>query len=212
MELTVQDETTGQETGPYNEQDLQILEGKEQDQAGQEPQEELIGGKFKTADDLLQAYKELETKLGQRGNDTDTQDEEATPEAQEEKVEVASLGEEQEQTIIESIGGQNNFTNVQDWAEKSLDQEELNAYNREVNSGDYFRARNALQSMYFAYTENAGKEPNLIGGKTTAATTDIYRSVQEVEAAMNDPRYLNDTAYTRDVEEKIGRSDVLTPR
>ena len=29
---------------------------------------------------------------------------------------------------------------------------------------------------------------------------------------MNDPRYLNDTAYTRDVEEKMGRSDVLTPR
>ena len=29
---------------------------------------------------------------------------------------------------------------------------------------------------------------------------------------MNDNRYLKDDAYTRDVEEKLARSDVLIPR
>jgi hypothetical protein len=28
---------------------------------------------------------------------------------------------------------------------------------------------------------------------------------------MNDPRYLQDTAYTQDVQEKLYRSDVLGP-
>ena len=66
--------------------------------------------------------------------------------------------------------------------------------------------------MYFAMQQQEGTEPSLLDGRLSGQSTDIYRSVQEVEAAMNDPRYLHDTAYTRDVEEKIGRSDVLTPR
>ena len=56
-----------------------------------------------------------------------------------------------------------------------------------------------------------GSEPDLLGGQL-GRSGDVFRSVQEVEAAMNDPRYLNDTAYTQDVEDKISRSDVLTPR
>ena len=66
--------------------------------------------------------------------------------------------------------------------------------------------------MAFAYTENNGSEPDLIGGKLTGRTTDVYRSNQEVIEAMNDERYLKDDAYTRDVEEKLARSDVLMPR
>ena len=57
-----------------------------------------------------------------------------------------------------------------------------------------------------------GTEPDLIGGKLSANTTDVFRSAQEVEVAMNDPRYLVDPAYTNDVQEKVYRSDVLSPR
>ena len=99
-----------------------------------------------------------------------------------------------------------------DWAKDNLDQDEIKAYNQEVNSGDFTRARNALQSMYFAMQQSQGQEPELISGRLSNNSTDVYRSVQEVEAAMNDPRYLHDTAYTRDVEEKVSRSNVLTPR
>ena len=66
--------------------------------------------------------------------------------------------------------------------------------------------------MYFAMQQQEGYEPSLIDGRLSNRSTDVYRSVQEVEAAMNDPRYLNDTAYTKDVEDKVSRSNVLTPR
>jgi hypothetical protein len=205
MEI-IADGFLAQETGPYNEQDLQTLQEAEQ----QEQQEELIAGKFKTPDELLKAYQELEKKLGNRGYETtDTEEVEKTPEDQ---VEVASLSEEEETVIMDSIGGQENFQAVQEWARGNLNAEELEAYNREVNSGDYYRARNALQSLFFAYQDTEGYEPQLMGGKISANSSDVFRSSQEVMAAMNDPRYLQDPAYTQDVQEKLIRSEVLGPR
>ena len=207
MEIVADGVLSQQETGPYSEQDLQALQESEQ----QEQQEELIGGKFRSADDLLQAYQELEKKLGNRAGYE--QPEEGEDEAtEEEAAEPVVLSQEEESVIMDSIGGQENFEAVQGWARDSLSKDELEAYNREVNSGDYYRARNALQSLYFAYQENNGFEPDLIGGKLSGNSTDVFRSTQEVMAAMNDPRYLQDTAYTQDVQEKLYRSDVLGPR
>jgi len=209
MEVNVQE----QETSSFNEQDQQVIDGKEPQQEGQ--QEELIGGKFKTADELLNAYQELEKKLGGNSNtgyETKTEENEESEELQTEEPQSVQLSDEQETTIVDSIGGQDNFKSAQDWAQKNLDQEELNAYNREVNSGDYFRARNALQSVYFAFRENSGVEPELVSGRLSNNSTDVYRSTAEVESAMNDPRYLHDAAYTKDVEDKMSRSDILSPR
>jgi hypothetical protein len=197
-----------QETGPYNEQDLQALQEAEQ-QEQQQAQDELIGGKFKSPDDLLKAYQELEKKLGNRSGYDEAQDEQ---DAEEQDQEPVVLSQEEESTIMDSIGGQETFESVQSWARENLDGAELEAYNREVNSGDYYRARNALQSLYYAFQENSGYEPDLIGGKLSGNSSDVFRSSQEVMAAMNDPRYLQDPAYTQDIQDKLLRSDVLGPR
>ena len=206
-----------EETQPFNEADQAILEGREPQEEGSE---ELIGGKFKSADDLLQAYQELEKKLGNQDQDEEVpQDTQYESEDQDVEagdiiggVEQVPLSEAEESQIIETIGGEEGLDVMADWAKDNLDQEEIKAYNQEVNSGDFTRARNALQSMYFAMQQSQGQEPELISGRLSSNSTDVYRSVQEVEAAMNDPRYLHDTAYTKDVEEKVSRSNVLTPR
>ena len=209
MEIVADGVLSQQETGPYSEQDVQALQESEQ----QEQQEELIGGKFRSADDLLQAYQELEKKLGSRSGyeKAEEQSEEETVE-EDQEPETPVLSQEEEATIMESIGGKEAFSAVQEWARENLDQAELDAYNREVNSGDYYRARNALQSLQYAYQDNVGSEPALIGGKLSGNSSDVFRSTQEVMAAMNDPRYLQDTAYTQDVQDKLIRSDVLGPR
>lgn len=204
----IADNFLGQQTGPYSEQDLQILEESEKQEQAQE-QQDLIAGKFKSTDDLLKAYQELEKKLGSRGYEA-ADEPEVEDEATEQEVPV--LSQEDEQVILDSIGGQENFAAVQSWAKDNLNQEELEAYNREVNSGDYYRARNALQSLYYAYQDSNGYEPNLIGGKLSGNSSDVFRSSQEVMAAMSDPRYLQDPAYTQDVQDKLLRSEVLGPR
>ena len=217
MELNTDGAGT-QETGPYNEADLEILkEGSEEQPQEQQQQEELIGGKFKTAEDLLEAYQSLEKKLGDRAGYQRSEEEskEGAEETEAKGEDVDGGGpitQEEEAAILESVGGKDAFTKIQEWAKGALNQDELTVYNREVASGDYFRARNALQSMAFAYTENNGSEPELMGGKLTGRSTDVFRSNQEVIEAMSDPRYLKDSAYTQDIEEKLGRSDVLTPR
>ena len=203
----VADNFLSQETGPYSEQDLQALQEAEVAEQRQ-AQEELIGGKFKSPDDLLKAYQALEKKLGSR----EPLEEQSSVDDTEQDQEPVVLSQEEESTIMESIGGQESFESVQTWARENLDAGELEAYNREVNSGDYYRARNALQSLYFAFKENAGYEPDLIGGKLSGSSSDVFRSSQEVMAAMNDPRYLQDPAYTQDVQDKLLRSDVLGPR
>jgi len=185
----------------------------------QEVNEELIGGKFKSADDLLEAYESLQKKMGERSQEKETpQDTEYESEDQDVEagdiiggIEQQPLSEQEEGVILESIGGDEGLDAMADWAQNHLDQDEIQAYNQEVNSGDFTRARNALQSMFFAMQQAQGQEPELMGGKISANSGDVYRSVQEVEAAMNDPRYLHDTAYTRDVEEKVSRSNVLAP-
>lgn len=204
----IADNFLGQQTGPYSEQDLQILNEAEQQEQTQE-QQDLIAGKFKSTDDLLKAYQELEKKLGSRGYEA-ADEPEVEDEATEQEVPV--LSQEDEQVILDSIGGQENFAAVQSWAKDNLNQDELEAYNREVNSGDYYRARNALQSLYYAYQDNNGYEPDLIGGKLSGNSSDVFRSSQEVMAAMSDPRYLQDPAYTQDVQDKLIRSEVLGPR
>lgn len=204
----VADGVLSQETGPYNEQDLQTLEAENQQQQEQQPDEDLIGGKFRSPDELLKAYQELEKKLGSG----EQVEEESAEETDEQDQEAQALSDEQEQTIVESIGGSENFEGAQQWARENLDEAELEAYNREVNSGDYYRARNALQSLYYAYAENSGSEPQLLGGKLSANSNDVFRSTSEVMNAMNDPRYLKDSAYTQDVQDKLVRSDVLGPR
>jgi len=165
----IADNFLSQETGPYSEQDLQALQEAEQ----QEQQEELIGGKFKSPDDLLKAYQELEKKLSNRTGYEKTEEQSEVEEDQTAEEPVI-LSQEEEATILESIGGEENFSAVQQWAKENLEAGELEAYNREVNSGDYYRARNALQSLYYAFQENSGYEPELIGGKLSASSLPPY--------------------------------------
>ena len=217
MEINTTGGAFPEETPAFNEQDQAILEGKET----QEPTEELIGGKFKTADDLLEAYQELQKKMGENSQEKAEEVPEDTKyESPDDPVkagdviggvEQVPLSDREESVILESIGGEEGLDAMAGWAQNNLDQDEILAYNKEVNSGDYTRARNALQSMYFAMQQQQGREPELMGGKISSNAADVYRSVQEVGSAMNDPRYLHDTAYTKDVEEKVSRSDVLAP-
>ena len=73
---------TPTETQPDNlsqeEQDsLRVAEGLESGDNNPAPQENLLAGKYKTAEDLEKAYKELESKLGQKQDETKTDE---TPE------------------------------------------------------------------------------------------------------------------------------------
>ena len=230
MEVTVQGGGQG-ETGPYSEEDQILLDQDAQDQAEELGEQEEATQSY---EEYAGEFADIAPQLDQMGYEIHEEHpgegwEEVSPEEleairrgepyedQQEEVDDPNyvpdvpLSDGDQEAVVDTIGGIENLDAVRDWAVHTLDQDELTAYKREVNSGDFTRARNAVQSMFFAWQNAMGQEPDLLGG-SLGRSGDVFRSVQEVEAAMNDPRYLNDTAYTQDVEDKISRSDVLTPR
>ena len=111
-------------------------------------------------------------------------------------------------TVMAVAGGEDGYKELTDWARDNMASNELEVYNSMV-SGGTDNAKMAVEWM-MSKRETAGDvEPNLLSGKAQSASKDEFRSTAQVVSAMKDPRYGKDSAYTKDVEEKLGRSSVF---
>ena len=104
------------------------------------------------------------------------------------------------------VGGEENYSNMIDWAQKSLNKEEVDMFDQVMQRGDPLSAFFAVRALAFAYNDAVGYDGNVVQGKAPKQNTDQYRSQAEVLEAMSDPRYENDPAYRQDVMEKLQRS------
>ena len=104
------------------------------------------------------------------------------------------------------VGGQENYTNMIDWAQKSLNETEVNMFDAVMAKGDPLAAFFAVRSLAYAYNDAVGYDGNMVQGKAPRQSNDQFRSQQEVVRAMADPRYEEDPAYRMDVMEKLERS------
>ena len=105
-------------------------------------------------------------------------------------------------------GGTDGYKDLTQWASENVQEAELKLYNQMVETGTD-NAKMAVEWLMSKREGTEGVEPNLLSGKSKGAPKDEYRSTAEVVAAMKDTRYGKDTAYTKDVEEKLGRSSVF---
>ena len=104
------------------------------------------------------------------------------------------------------VGGQENYTNMIDWAQKTLNETEVNMFDAVMAKGDPLAAFFAVRSLAYAYNDAVGYDGNVVQGKAPKQNTDQFRSQQELIAAMSDSRYENDPAYRQDVMDKLTRS------
>ena len=104
------------------------------------------------------------------------------------------------------VGGEANYANMIDWAQKSLNEQEVKMFDAVMERGDPLAAFFAVRSLAYAYNDAVGYDGNMVQGKAPRQSNDQFRSQQEVVAAMGDPRYENDPAYRRDIMEKLDRS------
>ena len=104
------------------------------------------------------------------------------------------------------VGGDKNYTNMIDWAQKSLNEQEVKMFDAVMERGDPLSAFFAVRSLAFAYNDAIGYDGNMVQGKAPRQSNDQFRSQQEVVRAMADPRYEEDPAYRRDVMDKLERS------
>ena len=114
---------------------------------------------------------------------------------------------EQEITQLKGIvGGDANYTNMLNWAQKSLNEQEGKMFDAVMQRGDPLSAFFAVRSLAYAYNDAVGYDGTMVQGKAPKTNNDQFRSQAEVIKAMGDPRYENDPAYRKDIMDKLGRS------
>lgn len=108
------------------------------------------------------------------------------------------------------VGGQEQYTNMLQWASQNCTPDMIQAYDAVMQKGDPASCFFAVQAMAFRMAEMEGWQPDdFLSGNSPVQTADVFRSQQEVVQAMSDPRYDNDPAYRQDVMNKLERSNDL---
>jgi hypothetical protein len=110
--------------------------------------------------------------------------------------------------LREIAGGDNEYSSMMRWAADNLSQQEIDRYDAVMGNGDKNAMTFAVEALFSRYQDAVGVEGQLLTGKPTATTKDVFRSQAEVVRAMSDPRYDNDPAYRQDVFAKLERSNL----
>ena len=252
---------------PQNVTTVDNLTAEEQDSLAvgeqlSEQQDQLLAGKYKNAQELEKAYIELQGKLGESKEDTETttakeepeekptlsegatlitsaseeyfandnklSDEtlakfssmssqdlikaymevQSSPEFQQQQAAPAEISEAQVNQIKNAAGGDAAYSNIINWSKANLPKEQLSAFDNVVDTGNVQAINLAVAGLKAQYDNANGVEGRMVTGKAPTNSGDVFRSQQELVAAMSDPRYDRDSAYRQDVMQKLERSEV----
>lgn len=120
-----------------------------------------------------------------------------------------ALAQDLTQSIYSSVGGEEQYGELMSWASQNLPPNEIDAFNRTVDSGDIATTKLAVQGLQARYRSEVGTEPKLLKGESASSSSGAFQSAAELTAAMRDPRYHSDPAYRRSVAEKLAKSNVF---
>jgi len=255
-----------------NTPETEVLSAEEQDslEVGEKlvaEQEQLLAGKYTSAEELESAYLSLQKKLGQTEEETDYEESDEGYEAEEESDEEVSddapavslineaseeyyandgtlseetierfsemsstdlvnayleiqannpqapqqaveMSEAQVNSVQNAAGGEANYNRVIDWASSNLPDNQIDAFDSVVDSGNPAAIGIAFQGLQRQYDESNGYEGRMLQGKAASSAGATFRSQAELVAAMGDPRYDTDEAYRNDILQRLDQSDI----
>jgi len=122
-----------------------------------------------------------------------------------------ALGAQLGNQVMSQVGGKEDYAAMVDWAKQNYTEDQIQAYDSSVNSGNMNTALLAAKGLMSDYQGSTGKEGTTYGGQSPSGNIsgNTFRSNAEVVAAMRDSRYEGDLAYRQDVLDKLDRSDVF---
>ena len=123
-------------------------------------------------------------------------------------TEPQELTQEQATDLQKSVGGEQKYNTMLQWASQNFDEAEISRYDKVMESGDPDAAYFAVQALASRYNDGVGVEGKMLTGKPAKAQGDNFRSQAEVVRAMSDPRYESDPAYRQDIYDKLERSNL----
>src|SRR5210317_1495639 len=104
--------------------------------------------------------------------------------------------------IHDTVGGEENYSKVIEYAKNNLTEAEQNAFNETLDTGSIEQVKFAVQAIANRAGVSGEQPMQMINGDTNDVSIDVFESVAQVTEAMNDPRYANDPAYRKQVEQK----------
>jgi len=111
--------------------------------------------------------------------------------------------------IHDTVGGEENYSKVIEYAKNNLTEAEQNAFNETLDTGSIEQVKFAVQAIANRAGVSGEQPMQMINGDTNEVSSEIFESVAQVTEAMNDPRYETDPAYRQKVAEKLSRSSVI---
>ena len=202
----------------------------DEQQRGEE--EGLILGKYRTQEDLVEAYRNLQRENERMRNgqppDVELESERDRPdEQQEQEQEEEEENDQAENQLTEEdairirdgmfkqVGGQEKYQALIAWANENITQQQADAYQQALDAGDEQSIMTQLKSFQYDMMMSRGYEPKLTGGRAPTQDVKGFESEAQVVAAMSDPRYSGsnpDHAYIREVERRMAVSKVFMER
>jgi Phage T7 capsid assembly protein len=105
--------------------------------------------------------------------------------------------------VFSMVGGEQNYSEMVQWAASNLDKSEIEAFNKAVTSGDGSMITMAVNGLNARFKGAQG--PKLLQGTTQGAEAG-FASRSELAKAVADPRYNADPEYRRKVTERLQAS------
>jgi hypothetical protein len=119
-----------------------------------------------------------------------------------------AIANQQANEIKQTVGGDESYQEMVDWASKNMTEGEKQAYNKAVNSGDMDTVKLAVNALKGQFERANGIEPKLVSGKAQPTVEQGFESWAQVTEAMADPRYAKDIAYQNEVKNKLANSSL----
>jgi len=119
-----------------------------------------------------------------------------------------AVAEQMSSSIFQTVGGQEAYQGMAEWAGKNFTQAEAEAYNTAMDSGNMETIKLAVQGLQARYVAANGQDPNLVRGGSAPSGAKPFASNAELGRAMDDPRYSTDKAYREGIHARLAVSNL----
>tara|TARA_R100000808_G_scaffold6733_2_gene19784 strand:- start:2656 stop:3462 length:807 start_codon:yes stop_codon:yes gene_type:complete len=120
-----------------------------------------------------------------------------------------AISEKIVEVAYNSVGGEEQYKTLIEWAGNSLPQNEVDAFNRALESENPDDSLFAIKSLNAQYQMANGIAPNLLQGSTGKAGTDAFQSLAQMSEAMRDPKYQTDPDFREEVTRRLEASNLM---
>ena len=111
--------------------------------------------------------------------------------------------------LYNSIGGEEEYDGMIQWAGETLTEGEVDTFNELVINGTPEQQRLAIKGLHAQYRGSTGSGPALKQGTTSGNSVKPFSSTKELQRAMSDRRYQEVPSYRQEVEKRLSVSNIL---